>query len=228
MQGIRRDFDKLYKFSILFPAIVVLICWIFYYSLGHWNQQYLPTISVTVIEFPENIIFCVGMSIESFILTILLIIRHMIFICQYDRVQVTIGIFVKHSIFIITGIVSIIGLILLSSVTLNDNFSFHNLSASCFFFGSFLHYFFVDSLFFDTGTFLRKSSEYMTYSIIVCAFVYMFFLSSESNFFKSLAALLQYTCCILIFVKIYLIHLDLPRHIILTKLRINNVNELRN
>lgn len=227
MQGIRRDLDKLYNFSILFPALVVFISWAFFYSLGHWDHKYLPTISVTVIKFPENHIFAAGMFIESIVLFYLLFIRHVIFICQYEYIQTTIKIIIKHFFFILSGLISIIGLIALSSITLQDNFIAHNLAASCFFFGSFIHYCFVDSLFIDTGTFLRQISEYITYSIIIFAFIYMFFLSSESNFCKSIAAILQYLCCLLIFLKIYLIHHDMPRHIITTKLKINHTNELR-
>lgn len=220
MQGIRRNFDKFYYFSVIYPALIVFICWTFYYSLGHWTYNYLPTISATVIQFPENIIFAVGMNIEGIILFALLFIRHTIFICQYEYIHVTIKIVIKHFFLILTGLISVIGLIALSSVTLKDNFTGHNLAASLFFFGSFVHYLFVDSLSFDTFTLVRPISEYMTYSILIIAFVYMFFLSRESNFYKSLAAILQYICCILIFVKVFLIHHDMPKHIMLTRHKI--------
>ena len=226
MQGIRRNFDKLYNFSILFPMLVVFICWGCFYSLNHWDHQYLPTISVTVIEYPENIIFSVGMAIESIILFFLLFIRHKVLICQYEYIQITIKILIKHFFFIITGIFSTIGLIVLSSVTLKDHFIIHNLAASFFFFGSFIHFCFIDSLFFDTNTFLSHKSEYITYLIVLIAFTYMILLSREINLCKSFAAILQYLCCFLIFLKNYLIHHDMPRHFTLTRLRNMHSNQL--
>ncbi|OHT04618.1 hypothetical protein TRFO_27823 [Tritrichomonas foetus] len=217
MEGIRRNFFFLYAISIIFPVLIVGVCWYFYYSMGHWKRKYLPTISVTVIDFPENRIFSVGMGIEFIILFSLFIIRNDILNCQFVGMEYTLKTRFKHYLFLITGTLSSLGLLVLSSVTLEDNFAMHNLAASAFFFGSFAHYCFSDSLFLECGVQVRWYSELVTYMIILFAFVYMIFLNQEGNTCKTIAAILQYACCIFIFTKVFLLYFDMPKHTFYTR-----------
>lgn len=222
MNGTPKNLKALYYFSILFPGSIVLICWSIFYSLDHWNHKYLPTISVTVIPHPESLIFGVGMAIESIVLLVLLFIRNLVLKAHFRNIPVTWKIRLLHLFFLISGVSSIAGLAVLANVTLKDNFAMHNLAASFFFFGSFIHYFITDSLFFATGLHVKKISEYLTYIIILFAFIYMMFLSRDNNTCKSIAAILQYFACIFIFVKIILIYNDMPHHFLSSRSRNNN------
>ena len=196
-------------FAIIFPFCSIAVCWTIYYSMSHNTTSYLPTISVTMVPFPESRIFAVTMSIESIFLLIILLCRVYSIYLSIIRRE---GALTKMQWFMIcmtlfTGVTSYIGLILLSCFSLEDDFYIHNYSALVFFFGSFIHYVISDSTMDRAKISISLLSSANSVLILIVMIVYLVLMNIKSLTF---AAILQYITCALIFIKLYLIYLDLP------------------
>lgn len=198
--------------ATFFPFLSVTVCWIIYYTCGHKTTKYLPTISISMIPFPESRIFAVSMSVEAIFVLIIQFTRILTFHCYFKRQnrQLTISNWANLIFTALTGVIHIIGLVILACVTLTDNFYVHNYSASIFFFGAFIHYLFSDHTMNSCGLNVSLISSTFTVLIIIFILVYMFLSVLRSGNGQSYSALFQYASCALIFLKLFCIYWDLP------------------
>jgi hypothetical protein len=204
--------------ATFFPFVSVIICWIIYYSCGHQITEYLPTISVTMIPFPESRIFAVTMSVEAIFILIILIIRVLTFYCLFKK-QNTQTLCNKALLILtaLSGVVCTIGLIVLACVTLMDNLYVHNTFAAIFFFGSAIHYLLSDKTMKNCGLKVSRISFIVTILIVIFIFLYMAILLIRTDTAMTFAAIGQYISCVLIFLKFFLIYRDLPQNTFLVQ-----------
>lgn len=216
-----------YWMGFLFPTISVFCGWIIYYGLHHHNSQSLPTISRSFIQFPENRLFAVCMSIESCILGAIFYIRHKLILKmdkRYSQRKTNDGRknTNKMSIPVLNHICDRLAFTVciclsgLSLVTLEDNRIIHLIFARVFW-TAFLFYYIISDLAairaqFSVGFISRILPYFTAIYIILNAFLIIRCKPEELQKAKNNFAISQYVIAFLLFFKILLIGYDNPPH----------------
>lgn len=212
-----------YTFGAVFPFLSVIVCWIFYYSLGHYDKGVIRTISETVCPFPESRIFGVTMNIEAFILFIFYLIRNKIvstMVLETNYVHSR-GFIVKKTVMKVCTACVPIGLSALSALTLDEHQFIHLTGAFFFFYGSIIYYIVSDSALKSIGYSPSLFQRCVSYSTLVFSLLYMGLLSSSNGNRKiaNSGAIFQYFTALSIFFKIYLFQYEMPQHYFVTTKR---------
>jgi uncharacterized membrane protein YecN with MAPEG domain len=112
----------------------------------------------------------------------------------------------------IISFVSPIGLLLLSVVTLDDNFYVHILGAVFFFFGMIAYYIFADFSLTKTNQNVTILTRLLSWSSLLFLLLYMIILgAAKSNISLTFGAIFQYLTALTIFIKILLFPLDIAQ-----------------
>lgn len=216
---------NIFTIAGIFPILSVFSCWAIYYSMKQNTPGLIRTISETMNPFPENRIFPVTMNIECVFLVIVYWLRNSITeSAAKDRKLKTWSI--RSRLFLMKLCVpfSVIGLSVLSCVTLKDNKSIHLGGAALFFYVNVLYFFLCDltgkEVGFKVGFFSKLVSFLCPLFLVLYQVIIGFF--GKPRFWRSIGALCQYAMCMMIFVKIFMFQFDLP------KVRISNIPQEKN
>jgi hypothetical protein len=208
-----------YIISALFPILAVLVSWICFYSLDHHTPNVIVTISETVAPFPQNRIFAVCMNMEAVFILILYLIRNKILtILARKRPPSNKHFKLKRLVMQICTTVAPIGLSVVSNVTLRDHMGWHLVGAGLFFGGSVLYFLVSDSALADCGRIPSIGSRIVSWASLFFAVLYCGFKLAQNatddvdHYMRSVSSLFQYFTAISIFVKVFLLFFDLPRH----------------
>ncbi|OHS99802.1 hypothetical protein TRFO_33673 [Tritrichomonas foetus] len=199
-----------YYIGAIFPFLAVIVSWICFYSLGQYDADYLLTISETMVPFPQNRIFPSAMCIESIILIGLYFVRNVAIFSVANRLSIQFP--VKKWLIYITSICVPLGLVLLSTFTLEDVESIHLIGAFLFFFGSMVYYITSDLALIQTNNKIMLASRILSFSIVGAAVFYFAFLMGRKKWSLTVGASFQYLTALLIFAKVIFMYYDLPKH----------------
>ena len=210
----------------IFPLISVLIVWIIYYGLKHFKYNYIPTISQTAIKFPENRIFPITMNVECVFLGFAYYIRYSATKSASQQKQKSWSITSRLFLMKLCIPVMIIGLSVLSSVTLKDHTSIHLLAASLFFYFNILFFFLCDLTAKQVGFKVSTISKTLTFCVAIFIFGHQILLSlfRKNDGMRSLSSLSQYITCLCLFIKIFMFQYEIP-HVVITN---DEVREVKN
>jgi hypothetical protein len=183
--------------------------------MGHFTPRRVLTISETVAPFPEIRIFSICMCIESLIVFALFSIRNALFVAQATTSGLTISskfARYKWSMWIFTFGTSI-GMIVVSVVSVFDNFTFHML-------GAFL-LFGCCGLYFLTSDFALRfacfpfwlPSWVATWLMVGFAVVFMVLsqVGRSSIAANNAASVMQYLLALTMVAKLFLGQFDIPK-----------------
>lgn len=205
-----------YYVASVLPIITMAICWGFYFKNQHWNINYLPTVSLTVVDFPESRIFSVLMSIESILLFLVYFMRLFTYLLLIRENNETLN--VRHKLFLLMafffGFSSILGLLGTACFAFYENSLIHNMATRAFYLFSGFHYLICDR---KEYTFNFKNSivsKTCTGVIIILSLGYVFMNAVKQGPSQSISSVCQSLAFILIFVKIALIAYDSPPQIL--------------
>lgn len=204
----------IYEFALIVPILSVLFSTIIYYTTWRFKKGRIRTISETVVYFPENKIFAFSMSIDCILLAIIFSIRQKIIRKLAKKQDLTENKSYKMSMKISQTLIllSSLGLLFLSNITLKDSRNLHLISALNFFFGIILYLLISDYWAKRVGYNISLFSYLIPYSALAMASIFtiitIFF--SRNRFIYSIGSIIEYFCSFLIYMKIYLIHVETP------------------
>lgn len=209
----------IYEVTTILPIVSILICWIIYYSTSHFRRGRIRNISETVMFFPENRIFPVTMSIDAILLLLIFLMRQKII----KKLAEKNDLFKKNSyqkstkIMHSLVIISTLGLLILSNVTLKDSRIIHLVAAMFFFFGIIFYLIISDYWARRVGYKIGKISYLIPYVGLTLMIIYtiIIFFIWRNRFIYSIGSILQYISAALVYLKIYLMQKETPVHTIL-------------
>jgi hypothetical protein len=208
-----------YIFGFVFPFLSVVICWVFFYGLGHSTRGRLLTISETVNFWPENRIFAGSMNVEALLLLLLYFIRNrVITLWGARRPSLPFGFRLNTAICRVCTVAVPGGLSILSLITLAENAPIHLTAAFLFFAGSVAYYFASDACLRAVGHAPPALSSAVSWACLGFALIYPTFFSfarGATPHWRALAnagSVCQYLTAFSIFLKVLLFYYDAPRH----------------
>ena len=206
----------IYYIATILPFISVTACWIVYYSFKHWDINYLPTISLSVSNFPESRIFAVTMGIECILLIIVLTCRLFSIILAIHQNIGNLQLIHKLLLFVTFsfGFWPIICLFVFSCVSIRENYSIHNAAFRIFFIFNSIHYIIYDL---KPQYFCIKNSllsKLCTWAIIIFIIGFVFMNSVRQGPSQSISSICQYFAFAFSFIKIALIARDSPKQLL--------------
>ena len=201
----RKEMMAIHYFAGLFPMFSYGICWFFYYSDGCRDGRIVKTISETVQDNPQRVLFCASMTLESIVLYVLMVNRNKSLIRVRRRSNDLLCYIVKGLKYQV-----VVGLNLLSYVTLNDNAIVHFIGSGLFFLGSLMYFFASESIAKDAGYNPSEQSVFLNRVILIPFMAYIFFTISSAQSSKTIAAVWQYVFTILAWIKVIFLYHDFP------------------
>jgi hypothetical protein len=192
-----------------------MICWIVFYSSGHFTPGRVLTISQTVIPFPECRIFSIAMCIESLFIFVLFSIRNLLFTAhaiaggQSEDLKFQ---YYKWSMWVFT-FGAAIGMIVVSVVTVANHFTVHMIGAFALF-GSGAVYFIIGDFALRFANFeLAMMSWCLSWLILGLAVVFLVVdVASQGKVSgKNAASIFQYLLAFTMFLKLFFSQYDIPK-----------------
>jgi hypothetical protein len=205
----------LYYIASIFPFLSVIISWVIFYSIGHSIAGRVLTISETVAPFPECRIFSISMCIESIFIFLLFSIRNLLFTShatQLDKSNDSAFLRYKWAMWILT-FGSVIGMIVVSVVTVSDHLPVHLFGAFALF-GCAALYFLIGDFALRFASFkLNLVSWMLSWLSIGLAIVFLVLDLSAGGrrAMKNAASIFQYLLALTMFVKVFFSQYDLPK-----------------
>ncbi|OHT16722.1 hypothetical protein TRFO_12981 [Tritrichomonas foetus] len=209
----------IYKIASIFPVVTVLACWSIYYSTNHFRKGRIRTISETVQFFPENRIFPVAMNIEAMFLFFILVVRQKIIHKLFDFKKITKSSLFKFSYYLTSFLIPVnaLGLSILADVTLIDHKIIHLAAAFTFFLGMFLYFCISDFWAKKAGYEISIVSRLIPYLgiLLFIAHIVITVVFWRNRLVYSIGSIIQYTCALLIFTKIWMLAKETPKHLVM-------------
>jgi thiosulfate reductase cytochrome b subunit len=208
-----------YTVAFVLPIVAVLICWIFYYAFNHHEPGRIESISLTVIQSPENRIFALMMNVEVVLLIPLYLARNKVMTLAAHRFQIGgASHWRKRLVATVCTVCVPVGLSILSALTLQEHQEVHLFGAFLFFWGSIVYYLVSDSCLRDVNIRVSVKSRVVSWLCLVFAITYttLFRIANQvpkhQRVLANIGAVGQYLTALSIFVKIIMFHGDLPKH----------------
>jgi hypothetical protein len=204
----------LYYIASIFPVASVMVCWILFYSLGHFTPGRVLTISETVVPFPECRIFSIAMCIESLFVFVIFSIRNLLF--RAPAIAGGLGgdskfQHFKRSMWVLT-FGAAIGMIVVSVVTVANDVPVHMIGA-CTLFGCGAVYFVIGDFGLRFAKFeLNMISWVLSWLALGLAVVFLVVnVASQGKVgVKNAASIFQYLLALSMFLKLFFSQYDLP------------------
>ena len=205
---------RIFKLAAIFPVLGVLSAWAIFYSVGHSKKGLILTVSETMNPFPESRIFSTTMHMEMIFLIIVYWIRYQVTKSAANQKGVQGKLFSALMITMaICNILMVIGVSMVSAVTLKEHTAFHLTGASLFFYLSIVYYFVADAAAEMVGISIKGFSKIINYILpfIMVAYVVLIAKYAKIHVCRNIGGIAQYILASLIFLKIYYFGKDLPQ-----------------
>ena len=207
--------DFLYYIGSIFPFSSVIICWICFYSMGHYEKGKVLTISETVCPFPERRIFACTMNAEAWILAVIFFIRLSFIKLRAKKQNINEDCLFKAKMIVlyICAFVTPIGLTVLAAITLDEDATPHLIGAGFFFIGFCIFAIVSDFALTQAKVYVPVYSVVTSWLILGFAVIYMLIgMIANTTALSNTAAVGQYCTAISIFTKVFMFKFDIPKH----------------